>query len=181
MAHYYHMCHEMDEAREIREAYNENNTGDKGTFEDPSELVELPTAAGSVMLDLGEISSGGGLGGDRPRRPLQQRPQTSSLPGRGSTIGGTNANSTKGGAKRKMRRRGSDGAVESSKDGGSGSTSVRKGGQVQFDVNGNAIATGNLSSSLFNKSSDEDDVPPLTAEVRRARPRRCSAVAHATA
>ena len=150
-AAYYYQYHETDECRELREGYNEMNTGEKGSFEDPAARVELPTAAGSVMLDLGQISGKGGSSGMGMDPSLRGGTRGKPLRSSSTKLGPADAGKTL-----KRRKGGSRRVSEESMDGEDASpTGMSK---VQFDVAN--------TSSLFNKGSDEDDVPPLTAEAR---------------
>ena len=167
-ANYHYMYHEYDEAREARERYNEVNTGDKGLVEEAR--VELPTAAGSVMLDLGQLS-GGGSGGSSAVDAEQSVARSLSRKGASSqsTRSFTQAH-TKSGRARSRRKHGDrDGDDDSFHDNPTGGRGVdaRK---VGFDASGQKLPSGNLSQTLF-KNVHEDDVPPLTAEVRP--PARC--------
>ena len=46
-AAYYYQYHETDECRQLREGYNETNTGEKGSFEDPATRMECAGCEGT--------------------------------------------------------------------------------------------------------------------------------------
>ena len=99
------------------------------------------------MLDLGQISGKGGSSGIGVDSAL--RKGTRGKPLRGSSTKLVPGDKRRKGGSRRVSEESMDGMEDASPTGMS---------KVQFDVAN--------TSSLFNKGSDEDDVPPLTAEVR---------------
>ena len=155
-------AYETDEAREMREAYNISNTGDKGPFDDNiSNMVEWDSIAGSVMLDLTEMVGGGaaaahptGGGGDAQRQ--ESRGQEGSGAAKLSKGKSSKLNVFSRVADRKGR-----GSVE---EAGGSEVSDDDSPTKEFSLNTTSMPTS--SKDLFAKSGkDEEEVPPLTAEV----------------
>ena len=104
MAAVFHMYHEDDEAREMREAYNEFYTGDKGIVEEPR--VELPTSAGSAMLDLNKAQAAPVPSRQKGPRGWQANKQrASSSQPRGGTGDGPGGRGPLGGPHSKFSKR----------------------------------------------------------------------------
>ena len=160
--------YETDEAREMREAYNISNTGDKGPYDDNSiNMVEWDSIAGSVMLDLTEVVSGGTAAAAHPTGGGSSSGHVQRQESRGQEGGGPaklskgkssklKAFSRHNAADRKLRGSGEEaGGSEVSDD-----DSPAK----QFSLSTPSTPTN--SQGLFAKSGkEEEEVPPLTAEV----------------
>ena len=143
--YYYHMYVETQETRELREQHNLRETGEKSaTSEAEPTMIELPTAAGSVMLDLSDPQQGGSAqsGPSGAMRagtgPLRSRDQ----------LGKLGRNSSGLGKKDKSKRKKGGGEEEENPTGGARD---KRSSQDEGD--------------LFSRRDDEDEIPPLTAEV----------------
>lgn len=165
--------HECDESRDIRVAYNIASTGEPGPVDDTLNSVEWDTSAGSVMLDLTEMF---GVGSSQPtggsadpaaRTITFAEPQhsMSKFGASGAEAAGTAAKGPNKSLKGPNHRQGnaSRGAADGPAN-GSG-----KQGMMRFLPQSPAPAAAPQSAgALFAKigSGDDQDVPPLSAEVR---------------
>lgn len=159
-AHQFINFYETAETKIIREEYNLASVGERGTSEDPDLKVELPTAAGSVMLDLASLGASEGSGppsiGSRP--PSAHTPKAT-----------PKAGSAKGGKGRKGRRKSED-LGPLSDDDAQATGAPGKSGPEGSDT---------TMALLRSRNDGEEDVPPLTAEVGDV-PCACHACFHHT-
>ena len=138
---YVHMYHETDEARECREQYNLRETGEKSaTSEAMPTLIELPTAAGSVSLDLNKQQGSSG--------PSSLSPTKSTLRAR-DQFGKVLARNSSGLKKEKTKR----------------TRKSEEHDESELPTGGAEKRSSQDKPTLFSKGGHEDDIPPLTAEV----------------
>ena len=152
----HHSYHETDESREVREMYNERNTGEKGSTEEPATLIELPTAAGSVMLDL-----------EQHRHQASAPRSVSSSASSKSRSSTVQPDKTKkvGIGIRHGRRKSEElrqAPSENEQPTGGASSKPSDADSRSPALSGSASS---LPQSVFSKTRDDDEAPPLTAEV----------------
>ena len=134
--------HETDESRVFRELWNEANTGEKGSNEDVAARIELPTSAGSALLDLGQS---GGISPSMGRRGSIHVRHPGSLPKRNSTGPGS---------------------------GDSRGEQVQRPSRDSSMLHTEGIGMSGKSGAPHGLHFDEDLGPPLNAEDAKARATR---------
>ena len=166
---YHHHYHETEEAREARDFYNEASMGVKGE-DSVAPRVELPTAAGSVLLDLGKLSEGSSaLGIGAAPRAIERATALRSQTKRSGPLRNSKQLVQEGALWRKgvRGRRGS--SSEWVENEGSPSPTVGGGRSRGLQLQQPDMPA---HASLFNKGVEAEDVPPLTAEDAKARATR---------
>jgi hypothetical protein len=175
-ATYHYHYHETAESNELRELHNVIHSGETEPGEETEKrgLIELPTAAGSVFLDLSKDLGSGGTSQSSPSSspPMQATNGGARSPGkkRLSYIAHMPTGAAKGGWMQRqgtsnaVRKPGASGRRRESFTDGTGDEQSPTGGR-----NSDFSGTSRLSAALMSSGDlDEFELPPLTAEVQRA-------------